>query len=155
MDLTPSTNPRPPAPSASGAAAVAAHALQLRTPASIATHTTAAYSAAATAASSPIESGANTPSSVGFVSLASVLPKLNRALRNKCAAEKGSTAGSSGDSASSSDDHYDDEDDEPDVFLKYDAKLGLEKDKYAVLPNDWPYCVPYGVRHYCVWSRVG
>ncbi|KAL1408817.1 hypothetical protein Q8F55_005631 [Vanrija albida] len=154
VDLTPSTNPRAPAPTASGAAAVAAHALQLRTPASNATQTTG-NSMAATAASSPVGSGANTPSSVGFVSLESVLPKLKRALRNKCEGEKaGSAEGSSGESTSSSDGHFEDEDDEPDVFLKYDPKLGLEKDKYAVLPNDWPYCVPYGVRHYCVWSRI-
>jgi hypothetical protein len=39
-----------------------------------------------------------------------------------------------------------------DVFLRWEGDLDPEK--FAVLPNDWPYCVPYGVRHYCVWSRV-
>ena len=52
-----------------------------------------------------------------------------------------------------------DEDDEMEadeipVYLKYDPKLGLDEEKFAVLPNDWPYNCPYGVRHYCVWSRV-
>lgn len=41
-----------------------------------------------------------------------------------------------------------------DVYLTYDPQRGLDHTKYAVLPNDWPYCVPYGVRHFCVWSRV-
>lgn len=39
------------------------------------------------------------------------------------------------------------------VYLKWDDN-GLDDEKYAVLPNDWPYNIPYGVRHYCVWSRV-
>ncbi|EKC97378.1 cytoplasm protein [Trichosporon asahii var. asahii CBS 8904] len=43
---------------------------------------------------------------------------------------------------------------EHDVYLTYDPRRGLDHSKYAVLPNDWPYCVPYGVRHFCVWSRV-
>lgn len=43
---------------------------------------------------------------------------------------------------------------EHDVYLTYDPQRGLDHTKYAVLPNDWPYCVPYGVRHFCVWSRV-
>ena len=47
-----------------------------------------------------------------------------------------------------------DEDIEPAVYLRYDPSVGLDGEKYAVLPNDWPYNVPYGVRHYCVWSRV-
>lgn len=46
------------------------------------------------------------------------------------------------------------EEDEHDVYLTYDPARGLDHSKYAVLPNDWPYCVPYGVRHFCVWSRV-
>ncbi|ODN85100.1 hypothetical protein L202_00923 [Cryptococcus amylolentus CBS 6039] len=37
-------------------------------------------------------------------------------------------------------------------YLKWTGELDPEK--YAVLPNDWPYCVPYGVRHFCVWSRI-
>ena len=44
------------------------------------------------------------------------------------------------------------EGDEP-VYLKWEEN-GLDGEKYAVLPNDWPYNVPYGVRHFCVWSRV-
>lgn len=40
------------------------------------------------------------------------------------------------------------------VYLQYDPSEGLDREKYAVLPNDWPYNIPYGVRHYCVWSRV-
>lgn len=44
--------------------------------------------------------------------------------------------------------------DEQAVYLRWDEKNGLDGEKYAVLPNDWPYNVPYGVRHYCVWSRV-
>lgn len=47
------------------------------------------------------------------------------------------------------------EEEEPDIFLKYNPAKGFEEDKYAVLTNDWPYNVPYGVRHFCVWSRVG
>lgn len=43
---------------------------------------------------------------------------------------------------------------EPPVYLKWDDENGLDGEKYAVLPNDWPYNVPYGVRHFCVWSRV-
>ena len=40
------------------------------------------------------------------------------------------------------------------VYLRWEGKRGLDKEKFAVLPNDWPYNVPVGVRHYCVWSRV-
>jgi hypothetical protein len=42
----------------------------------------------------------------------------------------------------------------PHPYLRYDPSKGLDYETYAVLPNDWPYCVPYGVRHFCVWSRV-
>lgn len=46
------------------------------------------------------------------------------------------------------------EEEEPEnVFLRWD-EAGLDAEKYAVLPNDWPYNIPYGVRHFCVWSRV-
>ena len=48
----------------------------------------------------------------------------------------------------------DDDDDDVPVYLKWDEEKGLDPDKYAVLPNDWPYNVPHGVRHFCVWSRV-
>ena len=47
----------------------------------------------------------------------------------------------------------DDEENDQPVYLTWDSK-GLKAEKFAVLPNDWPYNVPYGVRHYCVWSRV-
>ncbi|WVQ77604.1 hypothetical protein IAR50_007292 [Cryptococcus sp. DSM 104548] len=42
--------------------------------------------------------------------------------------------------------------DGPPEYLTWTGELDPEK--YAVLPNDWPYCVPYGVRHFCVWSRI-
>ena len=38
--------------------------------------------------------------------------------------------------------------------MKYDPSTGFDTTKYAVLANDWPYNTPYGVRHYCVWSKV-
>ncbi|WRT64469.1 uncharacterized protein IL334_001401 [Kwoniella shivajii] len=39
-------------------------------------------------------------------------------------------------------------------YLTYDSEKGLDTEKYAVLPNDWPYNIPYGVRHFCVWSKL-
>ncbi|WWC68263.1 uncharacterized protein I206_102186 [Kwoniella pini CBS 10737] len=42
----------------------------------------------------------------------------------------------------------------PHEYLKYDLDLSLDSSKYAVLVNDWPYNIPYGVRHFCVWSKV-
>ncbi|WVQ98367.1 hypothetical protein IAU59_005490 [Kwoniella sp. CBS 9459] len=39
-------------------------------------------------------------------------------------------------------------------YLRYDAEAGFDESKYAVLNNDWPYNIPQGVRHFCVWSRV-
>ncbi|OCF33737.1 hypothetical protein I316_04449 [Kwoniella heveanensis BCC8398] len=39
-------------------------------------------------------------------------------------------------------------------YLSYDAEEGFDESKYAVLNNDWPYNIPPGVRHFCVWSRV-
>ncbi|WWC86570.1 uncharacterized protein L201_001447 [Kwoniella dendrophila CBS 6074] len=39
-------------------------------------------------------------------------------------------------------------------YLTYDPEGGLDQSKYAVLVNDWPYNIPHGVRHYCVWSKV-
>jgi hypothetical protein len=44
------------------------------------------------------------------------------------------------------------EEEEKPNYLRWDG--WLDSEKYAVLPNDWPYNVPTGVRHYCVWSRV-
>lgn len=46
------------------------------------------------------------------------------------------------------------EEEERPVYLRWEDGAGLDGEKFAVLPNDWPYNVPYGVRHYCVWSRV-
>jgi hypothetical protein len=54
--------------------------------------------------------------------------------------------------AGADDDEYEDMP-EPE-YLRYEPHTGLDPEKYAVLPNDWPYNVPYGVRHFCVWSRV-
>jgi hypothetical protein len=54
--------------------------------------------------------------------------------------------------AEADDDEYEDMP-EPE-YLRYEPHTGLDPEKYAVLPNDWPYNVPYGVRHFCVWSRV-
>ncbi|OCF53979.1 hypothetical protein L486_08536 [Kwoniella mangroviensis CBS 10435] len=42
----------------------------------------------------------------------------------------------------------------PHDYLTYDAGKGFDESKYAVLTNDWPYNVPYGVRHLCVWSKL-
>ncbi|WVQ69614.1 uncharacterized protein L199_007834 [Kwoniella botswanensis] len=42
----------------------------------------------------------------------------------------------------------------PHDYLTYDAEKGFDGSKYAVLTNDWPYNVPYGVRHLCVWSKL-
>lgn len=159
-----------------GAAVVAAHALGLpQSPtarsftlnSSLAPPTaassaaaTAGCSRAATAPNSPPGSGASTPSSVAYVSLDSVLPKVNRRLernRRREARERAASDASSGGSGTGSPPSVEDaeeDDDEPDIFLKFDPTSGLDKDKYALLPNDWPYCVPYGVRHYCLWSRV-
>lgn len=150
VDLTPSTNPDAQAKGhghkRSGSAVVAAHALNLKLPAPA---NTAECSHMATAESTP-NSGASTPSSVAYVSLESALSKVNRKLaRQKRLAE----ARLNGEAGSSSEEV--EVEDEPDIFLKYNPEKGLEDDKYAVLPNDWPYNVPYGVRHYCVWSRVG
>lgn len=138
-------------------------------------------------------SGAATPSSAGFVSLASlklVNGKLRRA-KGKASADQAGIAGSgvSAEASGSSspgtgsgsasprgggvekdpaaepgahegkDEEGENEeegegDDESPVYLRYDAEQGLDTDKYAVLYNDWPYNVPYGVSHHCVWSRV-
>ncbi len=182
VDLVPSTRPRGDgvtpkhrrvvsSEAGAGAAAVAAHALGLApgfaplspslmpsmTPAA-STAATAGCSRVATAPSSRASeagSGASTPSSVAYVSLDSVLPKVNRRLeraRRRRERARAVSDASTGSSVEPEDEI--DEDDEPDIFLKYDPAAGLDSSKYALLPNDWPYCVPYGVRHYCLWSRV-
>jgi hypothetical protein len=134
-------------------------------------------------------SGAATPSSAGFVSLASlklVNGKLRKA-KSKAAGSEGMSAGASGsvtplqetragsisgssagsgpggddagkqahgDNAEENGADGDEEEEEAPVYLKYDLEKGLDTDKYAVLYNDWPYSIPYGVSHHCVWSRV-
>lgn len=111
----------------------------------------------------------STPASAGFVSLASLQGKLKRLAgksgkspvrkggerdRPRSPLVNGRSANSAfGDDGDAETDANEEEDDF--VYLKYDPAVGLDTDKYAVLPNDWPYCVPYGVKHYCVWSRVG
>ncbi|CAK9780592.1 hypothetical protein CC85DRAFT_329197 [Cutaneotrichosporon oleaginosum] len=167
VDLVPSTRPRGDgvtpkhrrvvsSEAGAGAAAVAAHALGLSAPAP---STPASCSHAATApssrGSSDAGSGASSPSSVAYVSLESVLPKVNRRLERARARRAASDSGSSREAGEPEGDRErEEEDDDDDVYLKYDAAAGLDSSKYALLPNDWPYCVPYGVRHYCVWSRV-
>jgi len=59
-----------------------------------------------------------------------------------------------GDNAQENEADGDEEEEEAPVYLKYDPEKGLDTDKYAVLYNDWPYNIPYGVSHHCVWSRV-
>lgn len=89
-------------------------------------------------------SGAGTPSSVGFVSLSSL---------NLLEAKLKKSKSKSKYRKSKEEEEEEGEGHEPE-YLRYDPASGLDESKYAVLPNDWPYCVPYGVRHYCVWSRV-
>jgi len=114
-------------------------------------------------------SGTSTPSSVGFVSLSSlnlVNGKLRKTRSRTSTLEKSTshldlTASSSRESGSigngdgndgvEQDEEEEDEEDKPE-YLKWEG--WLDSEKYAVLPNDWPYNVPTGVRHYCVWSRV-
>lgn len=50
-------------------------------------------------------------------------------------------------------DDHDGEDEGHPVYLQWSGGE-LDKDTFALLPNDWPYCVPYGVRHYVMWSKV-
>jgi hypothetical protein len=96
------------------------------------------------------DSGTSTPSSVGFVSLSSlnlVNGKLRRSAPRESRSHVDLTAnldleGGAGD---------EDAEEKPE-YLRWDG--WLDGSKYAVLPNDWPYNVPTGVRHYCVWSRV-
>ncbi|GMK53531.1 hypothetical protein CspeluHIS016_0101170 [Cutaneotrichosporon spelunceum] len=112
----------------------------------------AGCSRVATAASSGVShagSGVSTPNSVAYVDLDSVLPKVNKRLEKARRREQGLMS----DDGTPSPEEAEEEDD-LDIYLKYDPSAGLDGTKYALLPNDWPYCVPYGVRHYCVWSRV-
>lgn len=39
-------------------------------------------------------------------------------------------------------------------YLKFKLGQDLDSDMFAILPNDWPYNVPYGVTHTVVWSKV-
>jgi hypothetical protein len=89
---------------------------------------------------STVGSGTSTPSSAGFVSLETLKDKLHK--------HKNWKSDAGGEEAD-----VDAHDEVPD-FLRYDTAAGLDKSRYAVLFNDWPYNTPYGVRHYCVWSRV-
>lgn len=89
-------------------------------------------------------SGTSTPSSAGFVSLETLTNKLHKHKTKKFDAQNGELDQETQDGS---------EDEIPD-FLRYDETTGLDKTRYAVLFNDWPYNTPYGVRHYCVWSRV-
>jgi hypothetical protein len=103
-------------------------------------------------------SGSSTPSSVGFVSLSSlnlVNGKLKKT-RSRTSTLNNSTSHLDLDDVRS---NVRDEEEEEDAdggekpeYLRWEG--WLDSDKYAVLPNDWPYNVPTGVRHYCVWSRV-
>lgn len=49
-----------------------------------------------------------------------------------------------------------DEDDEEhpnnDSYVKWEGKF--DEARWALILNDWPYSMPAGVKHYCVWSRV-
>lgn len=185
-DLTSSTNPTSSINPRSAGALSAAH---LSAP---------GRGAVGRGAESTPGSGASTPSSAGFVSLAS-LKMVNGMLKRRKPRESTSMSSSAVASASASatvtpsktpsasgspkligadengpqaatadqmdkveadteadaevdDDEYEDMP-EPE-YLRYEPHTGLDPEKYAVLPNDWPYNVPYGVRHFCVWSRV-
>ncbi|KAL7420630.1 hypothetical protein Q5752_004581 [Cryptotrichosporon argae] len=143
VDLTPSTNP---APGPGGGRSTSTN--------------TAAASARATAAGTPARaasvpgSRASTPASAGFVSLSAI--KLGKALGvSKRRTTIATTTSEDGEDGEDGEGEGEGESEAaPVVHLKYDAEAGFERDKYAVLPNDWPYCIPYGVRHFCVWSRI-
>ncbi|OWZ76258.1 cytoplasmic protein [Cryptococcus neoformans Bt85] len=92
-------------------------------------------------------SGAGTPSSVGFVSLSSLNLLEAKLKKSKSKSKYRKSKEEEEEEEEEREGH------EPE-YLRYDPASGLDESKYAVLPNDWPYCVPYGVRHYCVWSRV-
>ena len=110
-------------------------------------------------------SGTSTPSSVGFVSLSSlnlVNGKLRKTKSRTSSLEKSlshldlTKSQGSGLDEQANGDHAEEEGEEEEEekpnYLRWDG--WLDSEKYAVLPNDWPYNVPTGVRHYCVWSRV-
>ncbi|WVQ80115.1 hypothetical protein IAT38_002216 [Cryptococcus sp. DSM 104549] len=105
------------------------------------------------------ESGTSTPSSVGFVSLSSLSIVNGRLRKSK---SKLSISHSRDDLVDADGDAEEDEavdgDDGEEVpkaeYLRLSDDGSLDPEKYAVLPNDWPYNIPYGVRHYCVWSRI-
>jgi len=109
-------------------------------------------------------SGTSTPSSVGFVSLSSlnlVNGKLRKTKSRTSSLEKSLshldlTGAGEGQRSEQADgepvEEGEEEEEEKPNYLRWDG--WLDSEKYAVLPNDWPYNVPTGVRHYCVWSRV-
>lgn len=110
-------------------------------------------------------SGTSTPSSVGFVSLSSlnlVNGKLRKTKSRTSSLEKSlshldltKSQGSGLDERANgehTEEEGEEEEEEKPNYLRWDG--WLDSEKYAVLPNDWPYNVPTGVRHYCVWSRV-
>ena len=112
-------------------------------------------------------SGTSTPSSVGFVSLSSlnlVNGKLRKTKSRTSSLEKslshldltGASEGSEGRRSEQVNgertEGEEEEEEEKPNYLRWEG--WLDSEKYAVLPNDWPYNVPTGVRHYCVWSRV-
>lgn len=112
----------------------------------------------------------STPSSVGFVSLSSlnlVNGKLRKTKSRTSSLEKSlshldlSAAGEGNEgrrtelgeqTESKHNGEEEEEEEEKPNYLRWEG--WLDSEKYAVLPNDWPYNVPTGVRHYCVWSRV-
>ncbi|EIW70968.1 hypothetical protein TREMEDRAFT_73151 [Tremella mesenterica DSM 1558] len=128
-----------------------------------------------TGRSAPV-SGTSTPSA-GFVSLSSLSNKRKRHERSLKRQSSTPVSGddqavtngfgssqfqnaftkmdekSTGSSVGSGEDD-DDDDEEEAEYLRYDHEKGLDRTKYACLINDWPYNIPYGVRHYCVWSKV-
>lgn len=40
-----------------------------------------------------------------------------------------------------------------DAYLTWEGGE-LDRSRYTVIFNDWPYSIPHGAKHYCVWSRV-
>jgi hypothetical protein len=121
-------------------------------PAPAATPVSPALRATSTETPGGAGSGISTPSSVGFVSLSS-LNLVNGKLRrsNPGTPTKQGSGSSTGQKGEPEGEEEDDEGEEAE-YLRWEG--WLDGAKYAVLPNDWPYNVPYGVRHYCVWSRV-
>jgi hypothetical protein len=156
-DLTPSTDPDPKYPTHSP--------LQIHTPGPTGRGRGDVSNVATPGTGGGSGSGANTPSSAGFVSLAS-LKLVNGRLRRQDSGSGGrkqtSEVGSGSIQRKEEEKGVEcqvagEQDDDPEEraeYLRWDGKVGLDDEKYAVLPNDWPYNTPYGVRHYCVWSRV-